>query len=120
MAQKAKAQDSTAVAEARVELVTIVAELQAIKARLGATAKRLRAAESTAAVVEVDTDGKALTVEGWTADLIGDETPEVLDDLLQRIGQAADPKEVRASIRHYLETERRLETRIAARRAAGK
>jgi len=117
---KTKAQDSEAARQARTELRAIVRELQAIKERLLATEKRLRAAEGTAAVVEVDPEGVPCTMEGWTADLIGDEVPDILDDLLSRVARAADPKEVRASIRHYLETERRLETRIAARRAAGK
>ena len=109
---RTKKNESEVTQQASAELQAIIAKLEAIKVRLAATAKRLKAADG--AVVTVN------TVEGWMADLIGDETPEVLDDLLQRIGQAADPKEVRASIRHYLETERRLETRIAARRAAGK
>ena len=117
---RTKKNESEATRQASAELQVIVAELEVIKGHLLATEKGLRAAAGAAAVAAVDPDGEPLTVEGWTADLIGDETPEVLDDLLQRIGQAADPKEVRGSIRHYLETERRLETRIAARRAAGK
>ena len=114
---RTKKNESEATRQASAELQAIVGELEAIKVRLLTTAKRLKAADG--AVVAVDPEGEPLTVEGWTADLIGDETPEVLDDLLRRIGQAADPGEVRASIRYYLETERRIEAKIAARQAAG-
>ena len=112
--------DSEATRQASAELQAIVGELEAIKARLGATEKRLRAAESTAAVVDVNTDGHSVTVEGWMADLIHDEVPEDLAELLQRIGDAANPDEVRVEIHTYLEQERRHEAKIAARRAAGK
>ena len=117
MTKTTKAQDSEATRRARAELQVIVGELEAIKARLFATEKRLRSADG--AVVEVDPEGEPITVEGWTADMIGDEVPKILDDLLNRVGDAADPNEVRAGIRTYLEQERRIIAKIAARRAAG-
>jgi hypothetical protein len=112
---KTKAQDSEAARQARTELRAIVRELQAIKERLLATEKRLRAAEGTAAVVEVDPEGVPCTMEGWTADLIGDEVPDILDDLLSRVARAADPDAVRAGIREFVEAEREHAAKHAAK-----
>jgi hypothetical protein len=119
MTRKTKAEESEATKQASAEFLAIIRDLEAIKARLLASEKRLRAAEGTAAVVEVDSDGERLTAERWTADLIGDELPETIDDLVRQLKYAADPDEVRADIRAYIERERKLDARIVARRAAG-
>jgi hypothetical protein len=119
MTSRTKAQESEATQYAHTELLAIIADLRAIKVRLLATEKRLRAAAPTAVVVEVDSDGEPLTLEKWTADMIGDTLPKTIDDLMKQLGYAADADDIRATIRDYVERERSLAARIAARRAAG-
>jgi len=65
--------------------------------------------------VDVDPNGEPCTVEGWTADMIGDDMPEILDGLLGRIGRAADSNAVRAGICEYLEDEREHAAKHAAK-----
>jgi hypothetical protein len=107
----AKEPDSKALVEARTELQAIGGELLTIKVRLLKTGKRLRAAESMAAVVDVHPDGHTLTVENWTGELIGETVREQIDKLLDSVGRAADFETIRADIHEHVENDREIEAR---------
>jgi hypothetical protein len=115
--------ESEATRQASAELQAIAEELRGLRRRLVATAKRLKAAASSGAVVDTTTDGKGLTVERWSGESIdpapldggGTSVLEAIDEALERIGWAADADGTRAVIRKWAEDDRRHAARHAAK-----
>lgn len=105
--------ESDALEHARGELGAIIGELAGIKARIRAVADGLTAAESVAAVVDVDPDGRRLTVEAWIAERLVLDMTEALDNFMSDVAYQSDFDSLRGDIRASAEQARK----VVARRA---
>ncbi len=113
MAKKREPESET-LERAHAELQAIAGDLEAIKPRLVAMARRLVKAAKTAAVVETHPDGHTYTVEQWMADLLRETVRESIDNLLQGLAHAADADGLRAEIRAGVERDRRIAAKHAS------